>query len=859
MRFLVALLRLASGLLTFVILALVALMIGAGALLYLSASGRDLTGLRAAVRGAGRLFAGQHTDRLTLTVSAIPQKGSFSGTASLGLRSLEEGRRRFFFLLNEGLRIRSVRLGDNEAAAYRLGPLLIVDIGDPIAVDQQADLTISYEGRLASGILGANFVFEPDHIRLPVDSFWYPNDVQSFASVDVTATLPAELTVVHNGQEQSVAPRGALRSTRWSTARPIGGMALVAGRFEETSVESGGIRYRLFASPDERLDAQRVVALLAEADGLLSKKLGPSGFPQVTAFVSNRLRRAFNDGSGVIGLTDRYFQRGDYGFGLLAHELAHNWWGGTVAEKWLTPGTGGEWLVEGFAEFSSMLASEEKYGAPALTLRLTDAFFDPARQRSITELSVFDNYLAEDISRDTIYRKGAYVAFMLRHIIGAPAYYAALSQFLERFRYRQATDADMQHTLEEITGLDLAPFFEDWVRSNRLADLALEKTKQGDLEVTNHGAARVPGELVLWKFRDSTSAPEIDSVRVGDRIAAEPGIDFILDPQLHWADVERENNRFPRRSNPVDVAVSPAGRTLVTYGEMFSWARATVRETAAGAGESTTWDFTRGFAQTAKFGRGTTTAVAGYSEGEPLPAVVTLTADGSRRTLGRGSSPALLENGNVIAAARERLIELAPEGSTRTLVHRKGFELGRPEPDVDERRLAYTSRRGNEIEVRMLALEDGSDALLLAWHGDEPRYVWSADGQRLCVTLGVGADWQIWALPVAGVAGVEQLVTGAARISDLALSGNSDRLAFTAVPELDYPFNRHRLYVQPLAGGEVQTFDLGGEDAEQVTWMDADTLLVVTRELPAGDPWILPATRAVRRVRLSTGAVEDLP
>lgn len=861
MRFLTALLRVARGLLGFIILASITLMIGAGAFLYLSVTGQDLTALRTVVRGAGQLFAGQRTDSMILRVSAIPEKASFAGSASLTVRSLVAERRRFFFLLNEGLVVRSVRIGEGQPAAYRLGPLLVIDVGAAIAAEQQVEISIDYEGKPMGGLLGANFVFESGEIRLPVDSFWYPADVQSFANADVTATVAAEMTVVHNGEEASTSTRGALRSTRWTTARPVGGMALVAGRYQATSIETDGIRYRLFAAHDERLDVETVLALMAEADGILRRKLGSSGFPQVTAFFSKHLRRAFNDGSGLIGLTDRYFRRGDYGFGLLAHELAHNWWGSTVAEKWLTPGTGGEWLVEGFAEFSSMLASEEKYGAAALTLRLTEAFFDPARQRSITEMSVLDNSLDEDISRDTIYRKGAYVAYMLRHIIGVPRYYEVLSQFLERFRYQQASDADMQRTLEESTGLDLSAFFEDWVRSDRLADLALEKTKEGDLEVTNHGSARVPGDLTLWKLRDATAAPEVVLVRIGDRIAADPTLDhYILDPQLHWADVERENNRFPRRSDPVDVAVSSSGRTLVTYGEPFPWVRATVRELASGAdGGPTTWDFTRGFAQPVSFGHSGETALAGYSGGGPLAEVITLAADGGRRTLGSGSGPALLADGGVVVTARDRLIKLAPDGAVRTLVARAGCELAQPRPSPDERRLAYVSRRGNDIEVRLFDLDDGTDALLLSWHGDGPRYVWSADGERLYVAIGVGWDWQIWALPVDAAAGLEQLVTGAVGIADLALSPDGERLAFTAVPRLEYPFNRHRLYVQPLAGGEVQTVDLGAEDAEAVAWADADTVLVVTRELRPLDPWALPASRALRRVRLSTGAVEDLP
>ncbi|MFN8641654.1 MAG: hypothetical protein U0802_08370 [Candidatus Binatia bacterium] len=68
------------------------------------------------------------------------------------------------------------------------------------------------------------------------------------------------------------------------------------------------------------------------------------------------LLRAFNDGSGLLAIPPRYFHDGRYGYETIAHELAHNWWGATVSERWLAPGTGGEWIVEGFAQYSSWRA-----------------------------------------------------------------------------------------------------------------------------------------------------------------------------------------------------------------------------------------------------------------------------------------------------------------------------------------------------------------------------------------------------------------------------------------------------------------------------------------------------------------------
>jgi hypothetical protein len=720
------------------------------------------------------------------------------------------------------------------------------------------EIAIDYEGVPRSGTIGSSILFEPGDIRLPPDSFWYPGDAQSFFSANVSVTVPRGMTVVHNGEQREDAGRGKLHAVRWRTTRPIGGMALVAGTYEETSLEADAIRYRLYTAPGERLDVVRTIAAMAEADSILRSKLGPHGFPQLTAFVTRRLRRAFNDGSGTVALSNRYFRDGDYAFGLIAHELAHNWWGGTVAEKWLDPGTGGEWLVEGFAEFSSIVASETKFGAAAASLRRRAVFFDPEKQRSIREMSVFDNAVAEAVSRDTIYRKGAYVALMLRQIVGEQAYFDALAQFIERFRYRQAGDEEIQTTLEELTGIDLDAYFEDWVRSDRLADLAIEKTAQGDLEVTNVGSARIAGEVTLWKVRSDAVEAEAVRVRVGDRVALEPGVDYlVLDPLLEWADVERENNRFPRQSVPIDVAVSPAGRTLAAFGAPFAWGRTQVRDVTAQADTPEVWDFGRGLAHPPAFGADGETAVVAEATAGPLAVVATLSPNGTRRIHGSGNDPVLLRDGSVVAAADDALVQWSSGREQTQLLRRAGCKLGHPAPSHDGGRIAYLSQRANDLEVRVYDTTSGIDAGVLSADGDRALLQWSADDRRLFVGLGVGWDWQIWSVPLDRSQAVEILAANIVSLRDMELSRDGEHLAFAAVPALEYPLNRGRLYVQPTGGGAVRAFEVPDGTIEAIAWEGPTSLIAVTRQWRGENPWILPATTKLQRVRLDDDSIGD--
>jgi Tol biopolymer transport system component len=598
---------------------------------------------------------------------------------------------------------------------------------------------------------------------------------------------------------------------------------------------------------------------MRDAACTLDERYGPSGFPQITLFVTRDLRRGFNDGSGLMGLSIRYFRAGDYGFGIIAHEIAHNWWGSTVAEKWLSPGTGGEWLVEGFAEFSSLIAIEAKYGAAGLTRRLASEFFDPERQAAVADMSVLDNVLAEATARDTIYRKGAYVAIMLRAMLGEEAYFSTLRQFLERFRYQQATEADLQQMLQQLNGEDLARYFSDWVRSDRLADLSLDEAGPGAITVSNLGAATIAGPIDLWAFKKDGGEPIRTTVKVGDTVTlAADGDSWVLDPLLAWADMERENNRYPRRHDPVYAAAAPGGIVALTRGGTLPWVRTTVSATASGSTKQT-WDFERGMAEPPAWSADAARLIVSTSEAaEPLPAIVTLATDGGRRLLGHGSAPAAAPDGAIYAGKHDRIVRLGSDGRETEVVQRRGEVLDMPLPSPDGTRLVYTAARGNHVELRAVRPDGRGDHVLLSWDRDWMLYRWSTEGTRLYAVAGGDWDWQIWEIPL-GAGAVQVLAAGAAAIGDLALSPDGRQLAFTAAPSLDYPINRRQLYVLDPANRAVRNVDVPGADLSQVTWLDGEVVLVVATTVDPGHPWTLPAERSLKRVSVADGGIEDAP
>lgn len=844
-------------------LLLLLVLVGGSIAAYLTVTGRSLTLLRLVTARAGLLLAGQRTERVRLDV-VLPSGGGIVGTATLGIQSVADARQRFYFLLNDGLRVRRASVASENSGAhpvsfYQLWLLTIVDVGAPVAKGGTVQLTLEYAGRPASTAFDTTAWVDAQHVVLPADAFWYPTDLESFFHADVTATVPRSMTVVHNGVRSEHVERGALRAFHWSTERPVTGLALVAGQFAPSTSTIDGTAYRLYLPPDTPLDTGRILGLMREAYGTLGSRYGDSGFHQVTLFIDRGLGDGFNDGSGLIGLPMHSLRTGDYGFAGIAHYLAHNWWGATVAGSVWSPATGSAWLDEGMAEFSSLVATEAAYGAEGLWRRRGEELFDPHHTGALARMSALDDALGSPGARDSIRRKGAFVALMLRRQLGDERLFGGLRQFIERFRFQRVTERDLQEVLQETSGEDLQRFFADWVRGTSDVDLSLDGTSAAEIAVGNLGSAPVATDVDLWTFKRTGGEPVRTAVHVGDRLPWDAETDHaVIDPLLLWADAYRDNNRYPRALPPLFVATSPHGDLAVTSGAPFPWARQTVEHRGPDTRILHTWDFARGMLAPPAWSPDGSRLVASYAESpDAWPAIVTLAATGAQRTIGHGTTPAAGSDGTIYAGQRERIVRFDSDGTESVVVTRRGQVLDRPLPTPDGTHVAYMAASDAGTELRLIHRDGSGDRLLVAWDRDRLQYCWSLDGTRLYAVVGGTWDWQVWEIPVDG-GSVATLASGAATIAALGLSPDGTQLAFTAAPELDYPSNRRQLYVLRLSDRTVRDVDLPGFDLGALTWTDADSIVVVATPAAAAERWLLPPSRVLKRVRLADGSVADI-
>jgi peptidase M1-like protein len=194
---------------------------------------------------------------------------------------------------------------------------------------------------------------------------------------------------------------------------------------------------------------------IAQMAPQLSFGQAPQGFVQLwgVAFMTQAAVAA-NEMTGVSTSID-------FAHGLLAHEIAHQWWGHQID----TSSDDDEWLSESFAEYASGIFVKEYQGAKRFQRTLEEwkknaRVGDP--EAPISAANMLSGPNAFDYRIYLLYNKGPYVLHMLRVQLDDETYSKVMRSVQETYKNRNISTEMLLSQINRVTGADYTYFFDQW-------------------------------------------------------------------------------------------------------------------------------------------------------------------------------------------------------------------------------------------------------------------------------------------------------------------------------------------------------------------------------------------------------------
>ena len=172
--------------------------------------------------------------------------------------------------------------------------------------------------------------------------------------------------------------------------------------------------------------------------------------------------------------------------GIVAHELAHHWFGNLVTcESWSQIA-----MNEAFATYCEYLWFEYKQGKQNADLVLFKNRENYLIESTYAQSPIVRNYYenSNDVFDAHSYDKGAFVLHMLRNYLGDNRFFKGIQEYLRRYAY-QAVELDhLRLTLEDVCGEDLSWFFEQWFEKEGHLNLEYRVINKGFIVEQSHSS-----------------------------------------------------------------------------------------------------------------------------------------------------------------------------------------------------------------------------------------------------------------------------------------------------------------------------------------------------------------------------------
>ncbi|RJP22965.1 MAG: hypothetical protein C4527_21165 [Candidatus Omnitrophota bacterium] len=418
-------------------------------------------------------------EHMRLEIKVFMSEKRIEGTIHYRFRPLHDNVRQIRFDAEE-MKIQAVQSPSGRDVKWNHADnALHVTFPAPLAYGQETEIAIQYAASPAEGMYFTDskhvYPQNPDQLYTLVEPYWssrwypcvdYPNDRMV---TEMIVTAPKEFDTLSNGLLVKSIESGEWRTDHWKQEIPhvVYLVSLVVGKFDVVKDEWRGVPVEYYVEKGRGADARPSMGKTPEMIECFSnyygcpypyekyaqvavRYFGAGGMEHTTATTLHEF--------AVIDEEARLDHDEDW---LIAHELAHQWFGDYVTCKsW-----GELWLNEGFATYSECIWAEHVGGRDLYLDHLWDdmkSYIGSSRHytRAIVT-NQFDD--ADEMFDSHSYPKAGCVLHMLRDQLGDVLFRKCLSNYLSRFAPGLVDTDDFMEIIEETTGRPMDRFFEQWI------------------------------------------------------------------------------------------------------------------------------------------------------------------------------------------------------------------------------------------------------------------------------------------------------------------------------------------------------------------------------------------------------------
>lgn len=399
-----------------------------------------------------------------------PASKSLSGVVETRAQLLSDTPTELVLDLSRALSVDAVTLDGKPAEFRRKDDEILVAVKQPQSKGKPLSIVVTYHGTPQ----GKGFTFAERNGQPAISSYglpftarqWWPSKddpADKADSAEILITVPAPLTAASNGKLiKTAANADGTRTFHWRVEYPIYpdtvSVAIAEYTvFEDSYKASNGtvMPLQFFVFPPDEAKARRDFSVLPDIMRSHVQRFGEYPFLREKYGVAEFATYSFREHQTLPSYADKLITGDHANDAILAHELAHQWFGNSLSVRdWRHV-----WLNEGFATYAALLWQESREGHAAYQAEMGQR----AQQELQGPIFMADVTDSKKLFGEATFDKGAWVLHMLRHVMGDQQFFDALRTYVAEYSYRNVSTEDFRAVCERVHGKSLEWFFAQWI------------------------------------------------------------------------------------------------------------------------------------------------------------------------------------------------------------------------------------------------------------------------------------------------------------------------------------------------------------------------------------------------------------